>query len=97
MPDVEPTRQSVGQGSDVCRPAGGFFLAPAAQLFAEGKDVDRGFFLERVVPLFTFLRETGCRREEGLSLKHHQIVLNATPAVVVFQITPKMAGTARCL
>ncbi len=27
----------------------------------------------RVVPLFTFIRWTGCRREEGLSLKHDQI------------------------
>jgi integrase len=27
----------------------------------------------RVVPPFTFMRETGCRREEGLSLKHYQI------------------------
>lgn len=28
---------------------------------------------QRVLPLFTFLRETGCRREEALSLKHSQI------------------------
>jgi len=27
----------------------------------------------RVDPLFTFLRETGCRREEGLSFKHHPV------------------------
>lgn len=27
----------------------------------------------RVVPLFTFIRETGCRREECLSLRRHQI------------------------
>ena len=27
----------------------------------------------RVVPPFTFMRETGCRREEGLSLKHYQV------------------------
>jgi integrase len=44
---------------------------------------------QRVIPLFTFLRETGCRREEGLSLKHHQIVLNSIPAVVVFSDNTK--------
>lgn len=27
----------------------------------------------RVAPLFTFLRETGCRREEALSLQHSQV------------------------
>jgi integrase len=44
---------------------------------------------ERVIPLFTFLRETGCRREEGLSLKHNQIVLNVVPPVVVFSDNTK--------
>jgi integrase len=44
---------------------------------------------ERVVPLFTFLRETGCRREEGLSLKHPQIVLTTDPPVVVFSDNTK--------
>jgi integrase len=28
---------------------------------------------QRVVPLYTFIRWTGCRREEALSLKHYQI------------------------
>ena len=39
---------------------------------------------ERVLPLFTFLHETGCRREEGLSLRHSQINLTSNPPVVVF-------------
>ena len=43
----------------------------------------------RVVPLFTFLRETGCRLEEGLSVKHPQISLTANPPVVVFSDNTK--------
>ena len=38
----------------------------------------------RAVPLFTFLRETGCRREEALSLGHDQVSLTSNPPVVVF-------------
>jgi integrase len=34
----------------------------------------------RVIPLFTFIRETGCRREEALALRHTQI----TGSEVVF-------------
>ncbi len=44
---------------------------------------------ERVIPLFTFLRESGWRREEGLSLKHHQIVLSTEPPVVIFSDNTK--------
>jgi integrase len=43
----------------------------------------------RVVPLFTFLRETGCRREEALSLKYSQINLNSKTPVVVFRDNTK--------
>jgi integrase len=43
----------------------------------------------RVVPLFTFLRETGCRREEALSLGHHQLSLISAPPVVVFSDNTK--------
>lgn len=39
---------------------------------------------ERVIPLFAFIRETGCRREEALSLKHTQINLSSNPPAVVF-------------
>ena len=43
----------------------------------------------RVVPLFIFLRETGCRLEEGLSVKHFQISLTTTPPVIVFSDNTK--------
>ncbi len=34
-----------------------------------------------VKPLFAFMRHTGCRREEALSLKHHQVDLKSCTAV----------------
>jgi site-specific recombinase XerD len=46
---------------------------------------------ERVIPLVMFMRETGSRREEGLSLKHNEIVLNAVPPVIVFSDNTKNA------
>jgi integrase len=42
---------------------------------------------DRVVPLFTFIRETGCRREECLSLVHSQ--LDPGRAEVVFHSNTK--------
>lgn len=36
----------------------------------------------RVVPFFTFLRETGCRREEALDLKHSQLDLQRREVVI---------------
>jgi integrase len=41
---------------------------------------------ERVIPLFTFLRETGCRREEALALRHSQLDLSSQE-VVFWHIT----------
>ena len=39
--------------------------------------------------MFTLLRETGCRREEALSLKPSQIHLSGNPPVVVFRDNTK--------
>jgi integrase len=44
---------------------------------------------QRVIPLFTFMRETGCRRKECLTLKHRQISLTSIPPVVVFSENTK--------
>ena len=43
----------------------------------------------RIIPLFTFIRETGCRLEEGMSVKHSQVSLAASPPVVVFSDNTK--------
>jgi integrase len=43
----------------------------------------------RVVPLFTFIRETGCRREEALTLKHWQIDLKNQTVVFTPSDTTK--------
>jgi site-specific recombinase XerD len=48
----------------------------------------------RVLPLFTFIRETGCRLEECLSVQHRQINLTCNPPVVTFSDNTK-SGQAR--
>jgi integrase len=47
----------------------------------------------RVVPLFTFIRWTGCRREEALSLKHEQ--LDFPRSEVVFKDNTKSGKPRR--
>jgi integrase len=44
---------------------------------------------ERALPLFVFLRETGCRREEALSLKPDQVNITSDPPVAVFRDNTK--------
>jgi integrase len=49
----------------------------------------------RVVPLFTFIRWTGCRREEALSLKHEQLDFGRSE--VVFKDNTKNGKPRRVL
>jgi len=44
---------------------------------------------QRIVPLFKFIRETGCRLEEALSVQHSQLNLTANLPVVVFSDNTK--------